>query len=157
MAQLSDSQTASIVLLIGGIGLGLWWYRLDPTERASVLEREKGEGPRMAGGPVPGRRTAADPYAAERKPVSGSPMARLEAFAAKWGLTVTSRTRKGNPRSMHYFGRAIDTSRGRTPRETAQIIADAIQSGFRVLDENYRGYGRWGYSSGPHLHIEDRR
>lgn len=155
---LSDSQSASLILLLGGVGLGVWWYHLDPTEKDAILAGGNVSGKKLTPSTAVGKAAVGYPYQQEQGAVSGTPLERLEAFAGRWGLNITSRVRKGNSRSLHYSGRAIDVgTRGLTPRQVAMIIADAVQSGFRVLDERYTGQGRYGYSTGPHLHIEDRR
>lgn len=134
----SDTRTASLVLVAGAAGVAYWYWHLTKGALAS---------PAAAAPPsdqgIPQTRVSGD-----------SPLARLEAFAGRWGLPVTSTTGGRHvPGSLHYVGRAIDTGLPNAA-DLPRIISDAIANGFRVLVENYRGQGRYGYSSGPHLHIE---
>lgn len=60
--------------------------------------------------------------------------------------------------SWHYVGSwdnpgAVDVE-PKSIKDVAAFKAAATAQGFKVLDENYTGYGKYGYSSGPHFHIE---
>ena len=90
------------------------------------------------------------------------PLSRLLGWAKGLGLPVTSHEdTKGIPKSghvknsLHYSGRAIDVGvSGKSFQEVSRIINDAVAKGFRVLPELYKGNSPYGYSSGPHLHVE---
>lgn len=77
----------------------------------------------------------------------------LKRFVEGEGFSVTSTTGGSHMKgSMHYVGKAVDVSvRGKTVDEIARIIAEALEKGFRVVDERVKRTKEW---SGPHLHLE---
>ena len=163
----NDRLSASWVLLVGAIAVGYWFYTLDPLRRKTLLHSGAGGSagattPADVGATLGGVPTV-DPGASIRDPVTGAtvaagaPLAALLGFASAEGLTVTSTTGGSHtPTSLHYQGRAIDVGvSGLSSASIAQKVQDALNAGFKVLQELYTGNGRYGYSSGPHLHISD--
>lgn len=133
------------------VGVGIYAIYLYSRKRIAMLP-EASQGLKGASTTVPGVKLPGP----VNQPVIQSPLDRLLAFAQQMGLTVTSTTGGEHvPGSLHYRGRAIDVgARGLTQKAIDAIRAAAEQLGFRVLQETYTGRGRYGYSSGPHLHIE---
>lgn len=156
---MSDRALSGLILIVAALyGAYLFWRHLQSGGGGAASPAGPGTAP---GGspPVPPKPTAA----------SLSPLAQLLSFAGMEHLTVTSGEHfdaQGNAvlspsdvahtghttNSLHYQGRAIDV--GVSGSNVGQVIADATAAGFRVLRELYTGNGPYGYSSGPHLHIE---
>jgi hypothetical protein len=133
---MNDRLFSSWVLVVGALGFGYYYYRLSHKTL----------------GPVPGSKPIGPPVPPEMG-TGQTPLQRLLGFAESMGLRVYSTTRGRHVTgSLHYQGRAIDTGLGGHTPEEVQSAAEA--QGFRVLPELYKGWGRYGYSSGPHMHIE---
>lgn len=153
---MSDRKLAGFILAIGAIGIGYWLLRLQAQVRGGA--ESPVSGPPAPGTPSPG----ITPPAGRTGSMGGkTPLQRLMAWASSLGLIVTSTTggkHKGKPgepgSSLHYVGRAIDVQLPAVSRYSwADVFRSATEQGFYILPEFYKGYGRYGYSSGPHAHV----
>jgi hypothetical protein len=141
---MDDKTSASLVLVAGAIGVGWWYYHLShPSGALAQSPQPDGTGPlgtQLGKGP---------------DVQFSSPLAKLEAFAEKYGLKITSETGgQHNPGSLHAVGRAIDVSaRGFTDDMVEKLKAVAAAWGIKLRDERTRPPGQavW---SGPHEHLE---
>lgn len=133
---MNDTKAASIVMVAGAVGVGYWFWHL----KHGTLSAAPASPPPPPGG-LPN--VSATP---------GSKLAELEAFAARWGLRITSGYRPG-ANSLHGLGRAVDV--GVPPSsEMAAIEQDAAALGIHIYPEGAGQVGANGsVSTGPHWHI----
>ncbi len=143
-----DTRLGAIGLIFGAIAVGYVYYK---ERSATVAALPPGSASDSGGGGLVNQPAN----------YTGTPLQRLTAFAKDMGLTITSGLRSGSTTphapgfSLHNIGHAIDVGGGplSTP-EGVQTVTNAAQAqGFNVLPELYQGYGPYGYSTGPHLHI----
>jgi hypothetical protein len=151
---MASSDLAATGLLLAGIGgVGIYLYA------------KRRLGGSTATAKVPGVRVSADGVVRGLPSGKGytggialTPLQRLMEFAEAFGFHPTKGQTTGGRHtrgSLHYQGRAIDLgTRDLTAEEIKQIIQAARDAGFRVLNEPYTGQGRYGPSSGPHIHLE---
>jgi len=136
---MNDTKSASLVLVVGAAGIAYWWYQINSGKLAAGQSTGGATGP---------------PGEGEGKGPSGSPLARLEAFAREWGLSIGSGLRPGDTGSLHSEGRALDVGVP-APGIRSQVEAAAAALGIHILKEEYTsrpGDGR-PRSTGPHWHL----
>ena len=137
---MNDTKSASLVLVVGAAGVAYWWYQLTNGKLA----------PPSAGATGP----LGEGAGKSLQPSSGGLLGRLEAFAAQWGLTITSGLRPGDKGSLHSEGRAVDVAVPH-PSVQGQVQAAADALGIHILREEYTsrpGDGR-PRSTAPHWHL----
>ena len=135
---MNDTKSASLVMIAGAVGVGYWYWSL---KHGSLSAPAAGAGPAPTPGGLPA--VSATP---------GSKLAALEAFAAKWGLTITSGFRPG-ANSLHGMGRAVDVGVPAAGEQSA-IEADAAALGIHIYPETAGQVGANGsVSTGPHWHV----
>jgi len=91
---------------------------------------------------------------AKAKKAAGGGSDEMRRFFEEQGFVV-SRTVGGalNKGSLHPMGRAADVSiRGKSIAEITNLVANAIEHGYRLFDERVKRPGV--FQSGPHLHFE---
>jgi len=137
---MNDKLSASWVLVVGAVFVAYWYARIRPKSKPG------------------GSEGAAIDTSASRETIGGggSVLDRLKSLAQSFGAPITSTTGGQHAaNSLHYAGRAIDVgTRTLSERIQQQLIDAAEAAGFRVLDERYTGPGKYGPSTGPHLHID---
>lgn len=133
---MNDTRSASLVMIAGAVGVGYWYWSLKHGTLAAPVA-----GPAPSPGGLPNVSAA-----------SGSKLADLEAFARRWGLTVTSGFRPG-AHSLHGMGRAVDVGVPPTG-EQSSIEQDAAALGIHIDPEAAGQVGANGsVSTGPHWHL----
>lgn len=154
VSALHDKASAALIALAGAIAFVVWYRSRSEAERASVTGMTSNEDSGTSG-----QNSAAPEGLTGEKAHPGwnaQAFAALTKFAEEHGLKRTSHDYPGEhaghvPGSRHYIGEAIDVAAS-VSLETIKRWAAA--AGFQVLDERYTGEGRYGYSSGPHYHIQ---
>ncbi len=133
---MNDAKSASLVMIAGAVGVGYWYFHL---KHGALAPAAASPSPNPGGLP----QVSATP---------GSKLADLEAFAAKWGLTITSGFRPGAG-SLHGLGRAIDVAVPPAGQQSA-IEQDAAALGIHIFPEAAGQVGANGsVSTGPHWHV----
>lgn len=132
---MDDTRSASLVLIAGAAGVAWWFYHLTQGKLA------------------PAAAAPAEPGGLPTNTVTpGNPLAALEDFAHRWGLTITSEVRPGG-NSLHAEGRAIDVGVPDAGLQ-GQIKAAAAALGIHVYPEVAGQVGANGsVSTGAHWHL----
>jgi hypothetical protein len=92
-----------------------------------------------------------------KKPAAVPGEAEMRRFFSEMGFTVTRTFGDAlNKGSLHPLGKAADISiRGKTEEQITNLIAAAIEHGYRLFDERIKRAGV--YQTGPHLHFEENQ
>lgn len=136
---MNDTRTASLVLVAGAAGVAWWYWHLTSPQGALAS-------PAVPGGPSGPGTLSSNPVAL------GSPLDRLTAFAAQWGLPVISGYRPG-ANSLHGEGKAVDVPVPPASLQ-AQIEAAAAAEGIHIYPEAKGQVGANGsVSTGAHWHL----